>query len=259
MTRLSWGTPGTRIFETGADRGVFYPSVGPGIPWNGLVSVTEEISGAEASVRYVDGIPVRTPKTKESFAAVLQALHCPREFEEYDGTTGSRGQQRRNPFSLSYRTLVGNDVMGKDYAYKIHFLYNVMAQPTSVDSKSINSGGPDTTPFSWSLSTTPVQIPGAKPAAHLIIDTRFAYPEAVARIEDFIYGSDTDQAGMPTPQQLYDLVEEFSILMIVDHGDGNWSAIGPDEIISMIDPDTFEIDWPSAVYLDEDTYRISSL
>lgn len=254
MSRIQWGSSGSRLYEDGVDQGVFYPQEGPGLPWNGLVTVKED-SSSELSPIFVDGVPYRTQKTKASFAAVLQAYTCPREFEEYDG---SYGQQRRRAFGLSYRTRIGNDISA-DYAYKIHLVYNALAMPTTVDNGTLRSDGLDATPFSWGISTKPIPIPGAKPAAHLIIDTSIAYPDAIQAVEAVLYGSDDGDARLPDPEELIELFEQHAILLIIDHGDGTWTAIGPDDVIQMLDADTFQIAWPSAVYLDEDTYEISSL
>lgn len=255
MTRITWGSPGSRIYETGVDRGVFYPNVGPGLPWSGLINVKEEPDGGSVKTMYVDGVPYRTQKTKEGFAAVLQAYIAPLGFEEYDG---NYGQQRRKPFGLSYRTKVGNDI-SSDFGHKIHLVYNALAMPTAVDNSTLNTDSLDATPFSWGISTTPIPIPGAKPAAHLIIDTTIAYPEAIQHIENILYGSDTEEARLPDVVELMDVIEQHAILVIIDHGDGTWTATGPDSVIQMLDPTTFQISWASAVYLSEDTYEISSL
>lgn len=252
MVRLNWNAAGERIYEAGVDRGVFYPAVGPGIAWNGLISVKEEPS-AELSPIFVDGVPYRSQKTITSFAAVLQAYTCPREFEEYDG---SYGQQRRKAFGLSYRTLVGNDITA-DHAYKIHLVYNALAMPAKVDNRTL-SGGLDATPFSWGISTKPVPIPGAKPAAHLIIDPMIAHPEALVAIEAVLYGSENGEARLPDIPDLLELFEQHAILTIIDHADGTWTAIGPDDVVQMLDATSFQISYPTAVYVDEDSYRIST-
>ncbi len=81
----------------------------------------------------------------------------------------------------------------------------------------------------------------------------------IQAIEDLLYGSASTAPRLPDPQEILDLFEEGAILKIIDHGDGTWTAIGPDDVVYMTDPDTFEINWPSVVYLDEDTYQVSSL
>lgn len=254
MSRIQWGSAGTRAYESGVDRGVFYPQVGPGLPWNGLVAVKEDPDGSELSKIFIDGTPFRVQKTKESFAAVLQAYTSPREFDDYDG---NHGQQRRKAFGLSYRTKVGNDI-SPDHGYKIHIVYNALAMPSTVDNSTLATGGLNATPFSWGLSTTAIPIPGAKPAAHLIIDTTVANPEAIQAVEDALYGSIDGDAYLPTPEELMDLFEQHAIFVVIDHGDGTWTATGPDEAFDMLDTDTFQITWPSVIYLDTDTYQISS-
>ena len=48
-------------------------------------------------------------------------------------------------------------------------------------------------------------------------------------------------------------------LLIIDHGDGSWSAIDEsDTYITMIDDTNFQIDGADATYLDPDTYEVSS-
>lgn len=64
---------------------------------------------------------------------------------------------------------------------------------------------------------------------------------------------------MPGMLEVVAMFENASLLKITDHGDGSWTAEGPDEAIQMLSPTEFEITWPSAVYLSSDTYRISSL
>lgn len=259
MTKLHWNVAGDRLFEAGVDRVVFFPEEGPGVPWNGVTAVKEDTAGSALPVQYVDGVPVRSQKIKEGFAVVLQAYSCPLEFEEYEGSLDILTRQQRKAFGLSYRTLVGNDTQGLDHAYKIHLVYNALAMPSAVDYNSVSPDGLNAAPFSWGISTKPTEIPGAKPAAHLIIDTSVAYPEAIQAIEDVLYGSDTVEARLPSPAEMMDLFEQHAILTIIDHGDGTWTAIGPDDVVTMLDGDTFQITWPSAVYLDADTYQISSL
>lgn len=260
MSRITWGSPGSHKFEAGVDRGVFYPQQGPGVPWNGLISIKEDPSGSTRPTTYVDGDAVRSQKTKEDFAVILQAYTCPREFEEYELVNGLRTRRGGNAFGLSYRTLIGNDISGLSHGQQIHIVYNALAMPSKVDFSTLSAERLDATPFSWAISTKPVPIhDGLKPAAHLIIDTTIAYPEAIAAIEDILYGTPTSNPRLPDPTELISIFEQHAILTIIDHGDGTWTAIGPDDVVKMVGPDTFQIEWPSVVYLDEDTYQVSSL
>ena len=61
MAELTWDATGTHFYETGLDHGVLYPMndsgvYTPGVAWNGLSSVSESPSGAEATAIYADNI-----------------------------------------------------------------------------------------------------------------------------------------------------------------------------------------------------------
>ena len=52
--QIEWDAAGTHFYETGLDHGVLYPvnnsgAYTPGVAWNGLSSVSESPSGAEAT------------------------------------------------------------------------------------------------------------------------------------------------------------------------------------------------------------------
>jgi hypothetical protein len=265
MTQLAWDNVGERYFEAGVDRGVLYPPIGDGVPWNGLISVDESPSGGDITPYFIDGIKYINRSAAEEFEATIEAYTYPEEFAQCDGSAElyqSQGlfatQQKRRPFGLSYRTLIGNDVNAEEHAYKLHIIYNALAEPSK---RTYQTTGEDTEPttFSWDISTTIVPVPGVENSAHLVIDTRQAWPWAVAAVEAVLYGTEDTPPRLPTPQELVDLFVENAFLKITDNGDGTWTAEGPDEAISMLNATEFQISWPSAVYLDTTTYEISSL
>lgn len=65
-------------------------------------------------------------------------------------------------------------------------------------------------------------------------------------------------ARLPSMADLIELVTTWTLIPIVDNGDGTWTATAPDQFITMLDATTFQITTPMATYLDEDTYQISS-
>lgn len=240
MTRLVWDQAQPR-YEAGVDRGVFYPRSGPGIVWNGLVSVQESPSGADEKTRYIDGIRTRTGRKPGDFSGTIQAFTYPDAMED----TFTR---RRAPaFGMSYRTRT-------ESSYKIHLVYNVILLPTSLMYQQ-----EDVDAFSWEFTTLPVFMPGVRASAHLIIEADTAYPELIEALENVLYGDNDQDSWLPTPTELMAIFEEHSVLQIIDHGDGTWTAIGPDDVVSMLDPTTFQISWPSAVYINGWSYTVSSL
>lgn len=205
MSRLNWDEYGKRYYEVGVDRGVLFVDANNGVPWNGLVSVTESPSGGENNSFYADGVKFINLISAEEFGATIEAFTYPDEFTECDGLEGIQGlylgQQRRKSFGLSYRTRVGNDVDGANHAYKIHLVYNAIASPSERTNTSI-SESPETATFSWNITTTPVPITGHKPTSHFVIDSRDMSPEVLTLVENIIYGSPTSSARFPTPDEL---------------------------------------------------------
>jgi hypothetical protein len=78
-------------------------------------------------------------------------------------------------------------------------------------------------------------------------------------IEDTLYGNAINDARLPPISVLVGLIGDWVIIRIIDNLDGTWTAIGPDNYISMLDATTFQIINANAVYLDGDTYMISDL
>lgn len=250
MSRMIWGELPPEI-ETGLDRGVLYFTWKPGIPWNGLVSASEENPSADNEVLYYDGVPYNIYSRTPDSQFIIDALYYPEEFEPYDGFGNESPKPWATTFGLSYRTQNGSN-------FKIHLVYNAIAKPAKRMWES-NAEQAKISLFSWELSAKPAFHDGFAPSAHLIVDTSIATPESIEALENVIYGTESSPAILPGIDVVASLIESEAILIIVDHGDGTWTVIGPDEAIEMLDPTTFQITWPSAVMIDEDTYTISSL
>lgn len=257
MTRLSWGDVGARLFEAGVDRGVFYPAIGPGVPWNGLLSVKESNDENSQSVIYVDGRRYVTQVSLGTFSAELSAITYPLEFEAYDGYDEGLSNQLRNSFDLCYRSIVGNDIEDISFGYKLHLVYNALAEPTDATYSSLNKVS-EATPFVWALSTTPVVTLGYRPTSHLVIDSTRAYPSSITALEDILYGTTGDQPRMPTMEEVLTLFEEHALFRVIDHGNGFATIIGTDEAVEDIGGDLYHLTWPTVVQIDDDVYNLSS-
>ena len=184
------------------DKGA-YPK---GVVWNGLTSVTESPSGAEATPLYADDIKYLNLVSAEEFGATIEAYTYPDEFMECDGSAvlidgAYIGQQARKTFGLCYRTTVGNDVDNTAYGYKLHLIYGALAAPSQKAYATINDS-PEAITFSWEVSTTPVPVTGYKPTATLIIDSTKVAPEQMAALEAALYGTDSAEAYLPLPDEV---------------------------------------------------------
>lgn len=213
--KLVWDKTGERYYETGTDRGVLYVTdgegkYGTGVAWNGLTAVTESPSGAEASPLYADNIKYLNLISKEDFGATIEAYTYPDEFAACDGSaeiaTGvTIGQQKRSTFGFAYRTRLGNDIDGDDYGYKIHLVYGALATPSEKSYATVNDS-PEAITFSWEISTTPVEVTGFKPTAHLEINSTKVPAEKLAELEDLLYGTADKEASLPLPDEIIALV-----------------------------------------------------
>ncbi len=208
MPKLVWDAAGERLYETGVDRGVLYPmsalgAYEAGVVWNGLSSISESPSGAEATPVYADNIKYLNLMSAEEFGATLEAYTYPKEFAVCEGSVSPVegliiGQQERRAFGLCFRTLIGNDVAGNSLGYKLHLIYGAKAAPSEKQYSSINDS-PEPLTFSWELTTTPVEIEGMKPAAALIIDSTLLAPEKLEALETLLYGAEATAAALPSP------------------------------------------------------------
>jgi hypothetical protein len=262
VARLVWGEIGERFFETGVDRGVLYLESRPGVVWNGLTSVSETPSGGDTQGYYIDGIKYQNVANAEEFEGTIEAFTYPDEFAECEGLVSPFSglfltSQGRKSFGLSYRTLVGNDINGVDKGYKIHLLYNVLAEPTSRNNSSMDDS-PTPQNFSWRITTLPPPVTGYRRTAHYIIDSRVTDPLALTAIEDILYGTESLTSRLPLPTELFTIFETNSSFVVVDNGDGTFTASGTDFEVFMSGVDTFTIDTPSAVFIDADSYTLSS-
>ena len=202
MSKIVWDETGKRTYETGVDHGVLYPQVSgaypKGVAWNGLTSVNESPSGAEANPQYADNIKYLNLVSAEDFGATIEAFTYPDEWAECDGsavlTPGvSIGQQTRKTFGLCYRTVLGNDTDGQDHGYKLHLVYNALAKPSEKNYQTVNDS-PEAISFSWEITTTPVAITDHKPAACITIDSTKVDPTKLAALETLLYGKDPTTA-----------------------------------------------------------------
>lgn len=215
MAKLIWDATGERYYETGVKNGVLYKTdetgaYSTGVAWNGLTAVTESPSGAEATPLYADDIKYLNLTSNEEFGGTIEAYMCPDEFAECDGSASlvpgvKIGQQKRKIFGLAYRTAIGNDVDGYDHGYKIHLVYGALAAPSERAYATVNDS-PEAITLSWEFSTTPVQVEGFKPTAHIEIDSTKVDKDKLAALEAILYGSETEEARLPLPSEIATLM-----------------------------------------------------
>ncbi len=210
MTKIVWDKAGERYYETGVKNAVLYPltsgSYSKGVAWNGIISVTESPTGAEATPLYADDIKYLNLVSNEDFGATIEAYTYPDEFAECNGERElAKGvkvtMQERKTFGLSYKTTIGNDTEGTGKGYKLHLVYGCLAAPSEKQFNTINDD-PEAITFSWEISTTPVECSGFKPTSHIEIDSRTADPTKLAELEKMLHGDETGEPKLPLPDEV---------------------------------------------------------
>lgn len=214
MSRLIWDAVGEKFYEMGTKMGVLYPmnnegTYENGVAWNGLTAVTESPSGAEETKLYADDIKYASLRSAEDYGFTIEAYTYPPEWEPCDGSaqvaTGvTIGQQKRKAFGFSWVTTVGNDVTD-EAGQKIHVVWNSTASPSEKSYATINDN-PDAITFSWECSSSPVNVTDHRPTSHLEINCTKLKEKTVKAIHDKLWGGESTEATLPTPDELIALV-----------------------------------------------------
>lgn len=217
MAQLTWDEQGEKYYETGVDRGVLYPlaenAYEQGYAWNGLRSVNETPSGGEPTDLYANNAKYATLLSAEGLAITIGAYTYPDEFMPCNGQVTPEGvkgvalgQQTRQPFGFSYRTLIGNDTKGTEAGYKLHLVYNLLASPSEVSSETVNES-PAASELSWECTSTPVACKGHKPVCSITIDSRTADPTKLAELEKALWGDEMTEARLPLPDEVLTMMK----------------------------------------------------
>lgn len=217
MAKIVWDKIGERLYETGIKNGVLYVqdesgTYPKGVAWNGLTSISESPSGAEATPLYADDVKYLELMSAEEFGATIECYTYPDEFAACDGSAAVTdgvmiGQQERKAFGLCYKTTVGNDVLGNDFGYKLHLIYGAKASPSEKAYSTINDN-PEAITFSYEISTTPVAVEGFKPTSTIVIDSTKVDPAGLAALEAKLFGSENEEASLPLPDEVIALVDK---------------------------------------------------
>ena len=216
MAKLIFDEVGKRFYETGVSKGVLfvqneaglYPK---GVAWNGLTAVNESPTGAEANDQYADNMKYLSLTGAENFEGTIEAFFSPAEFDACDGMAEiaagvNAHQQNRKAFGFAYQSIIGNDIKQNDYGTKLHLWYGCKAAPTERANSTVNDSPEPANP-SWSITSTPVDVPGNRPTSVLTIDSTKATPAKWKAIIDAIYGTDTTEPYLPTPAQVITLMK----------------------------------------------------
>jgi hypothetical protein len=143
------------------------------------------------------------------------------------------------------------------FGYQLHLIYNCMA---TIKQRQRNTIGSDTQPvnFQFDIVCTPVKLPGYRPTAHYVIDTRGLSESTIADIEAILYGDDVTVGRMPTPIELYDILHFGDAMVFLVHPDGTFTVTGSEDNLEDIDGERFIMRNINAVDNGDGTYDVST-
>lgn len=202
-------------------------------PWVGLISIESTTTSGVA--QHLDGMVYAVTTPYDEYAFTVKGYTYPELLEtavQLDGLTYK---------DSNYLYLVYNPLL----------YLNTSSYATDSDSTSV-------TTFELNGTSKPTKLRSLL-TSRLLVDLATASPSAVTQLTEILYGTDTNEPRWPSIEEVEEVFESNTLLRIIDHGDGTWSAIGPDSAIKMVSPTEFEITWPSAIPLTPTSFRISSL
>lgn len=204
----TWDVLGTHKFERGLDRGMLYSQdytggYPGGVSWSGLTSVSLSQNNTGFEPIYYDGYKITDVFSKSYVSGTISAFSYPDLMTYVEGGDDQTNfitinGQNFTRCAISYRTQNSHD-LNESAGYKIHILYNMVAQRTSRDFSTINASS-DASEFTWDFSCTPAFAGSTlKPTSHVVIDTRKVSAGIVTQVENYLYGVAGVSAGsVPT-------------------------------------------------------------
>lgn len=228
MAVMTWDADGSRLYETGIDHVALYlqnneGAYDNGVAWNGVSQISESPSGGESNKVYADNITYLDLTSKEEFGASVEAYTYPDEWAKCDGTASVEGipglqihQQTRARFGLAYRTKIANDVLGDEYGYKLHIIWNCKASPSERSFQTMNES-PEAVTFSYTITTTEVVVGvgNLKPTSHYTLECKRGgqldeqgNPTAgLQALLNALYGTESSAPYLPTPAEVISLLQ----------------------------------------------------
>jgi hypothetical protein len=210
---------------------------------------------------YRDGVVYLAGMDATDFSGKMSCIYFPRAFNKAIGipevTDGFHvDNQKPQRFDLSYRSLVGSGGVDDQFGYQIHLVYNCIASIAPRNRKTI---GGDNAPveFTFDIQCTPVRLPGRRPSAHYIIDTRRMTPEKVSELEDMIYGDGVTPGSLPDVVDIFNLLNYGDAMTFTVHGDGTYTVEGAADNLEELSPGYFKMYNVNGVDNGDGTYTIS--
>lgn len=226
-------------FEYGVQNCVLYftDSV---IAWNGVTKIEQKVNSDDTSY-YLDGQKLIDRPTIIEYNAIVESFTLPSNIDS------------KKILAISYITRTNNNII-LHIVYYPKFILEEWSSTTYSD--EVN-----TSKFVFSVTSTPTRFDNSITTSHVQI-VLSNNTDLYKLVTNTLYGTVTSEPTLLYPKDIASLVDVVTYshsLIIIDYGDGSWTAIGDDTILSKISfSDGFEIDHPMAKIIAADTYTLES-
>lgn len=220
MSKIEWDDMTTRDYRAGISHGVLYTLSGNvytnGVPWNGLISISDKPSRQQKDPLYVGDIVQRYALSKEEYAGEIKAVMYPDAFIPCLGYSSLvKGvyftQQEPVMFGLSYFVHTGLIPSGDETHGELHLIYNAIVTDSVSFTHETIGGGKAIEEMLIPFVTMVMENGRYKPTSHIVID----YPKLSASRRDHfktllraLHGTDTTKPQLPFPS---DIVSLFTV------------------------------------------------
>lgn len=204
--KLTWDEAGTRQYETGISMAVLYPPTGDGVAWNGMIAVNFNPEGGETSPIYANNVKIAETVSIQDFSGDIEVFTVPKEFAPCEGSrVPVRGvfvsMQKKLRFGLSYRTKLGDDIHGEDYAYKLHIHYGCLVQSQSEIYATMNEQ-PEIIHHKFKFTSLPVKSQNMPPLTYICLDSSVIPAEKFNVLNTILYGTEVSEPRLPSPDEI---------------------------------------------------------
>ena len=230
----------------GVSRGALYFADGTKQAWVGLQAVDVETVETEIETTYLDGQLAGVYAMPPEHELTITALTYPPAIERRD----------RKILAFTWTTELTEETR------RVHILYNPLFRLQDRDQDSIGNTL-ELDPFFVDATSTPNQVHGLAPVSYLYAELgAVKVPWFVEEMEKLLFDTETSFLSLleiDTLIAVFKEIQQHVQLLVIDHGNGLWTTVGPDSAVHYLDEATFEVNAPTLIYLDAFTYTVESI
>lgn len=217
MSEIVWDDMNTRDYRAGISHGVLYTLSGNvytnGVPWNGLISISDKPSRQQKDPLYIGDMVQRYALSIEEYAGEIKAVMYPDAFIPCLGYSSLvKGvyftQQEPVMFGLSYFVHTGLIPSGDETHGELHLIYNAIVTDSVSFTHETMGGGKAIEEMSIPFATMAMENGRFTPTSHIVIDSKKIVPKRRQHYDSLLrtlHGTETTKPQLPLPSDIINL------------------------------------------------------